>query len=197
MRIVLFSILFLSILSCQDDVLIKPDAELRLNYPAATYHKTKTGCAYNFMMNDNSILVNSRNCASKLVYPKMNAAIYLTYQKVKNNNLDSLLYDAQKLAYNHDIKANSIPEQVFVNPDNKTYGIFYSINGNAASQSHFYLTDSIQHFVTGSLYFEAKPNFDSIYPAVVYLRDDIREMMETMEWSTNSEFRIQNSELER
>ena len=56
------------------------------------------------------------------------------------------------------------------NKERNTYGVFYSINGDAASQSHFYLTDSLQNFVTGSLYFDVKPNFDSIYPAVVYLR---------------------------
>ena len=61
-------------------------------------------------------------------------------------------------------------------------GMFYQIGGNAASQSHFYLTDSVQNFVTGSLYFDAAPNFDSIYPAVVYLREDIMHLMETLEW---------------
>lgn len=112
----------------------------------------------------------------------MNATVYMTYQEVTNNNMESLLYDAQKLAYDHDIKAESIPEQPFVNPEKEVYGMFYMINGNAASQSHFYVTDSLKHFVTGSLYFNAKPNFDSIYPAVVYLREDIRKIMESMEW---------------
>ena len=87
-----------------------------------------------------------------------------------------------KLAYDHNIKAESIPEQPFVNPEKSVYGMFYMINGDAASQSHFYVTDSLNHFVTGSLYFKAKPNFDSIYPAVVYLREDIRKIMETIEW---------------
>jgi len=32
------------------------------------------------------------------------------------------------------------------------------------------------------LYFDVKPNFDSIYPAVVYLREDIMHLMETLEW---------------
>jgi gliding motility-associated lipoprotein GldD len=112
----------------------------------------------------------------------MNAAVYINYQKVSNNNLNSLLYDAQKLAYNHDRVATSIPEKLFENKDHNTYGVFYSINGDAASQSHFYLTDSLQNFVSGSLYFDVKPNFDSIYPAVVYLREDIMHLMETLEW---------------
>lgn len=178
-------IIFLScilLFACNDDVLIKPSAKLRLDYPKPVYKKSNTKCAYNFDMNQEAISIATRNCGTKVDYPKMNAAVYMTYQKVQNNNLDSLLYDAQKLAYNHDIKANSIPEKLFVNPDHNTYGIFYSINGDAASQSHFYLTDSVQNFITGSLYFEAKPNFDSIYPAVVYLREDIMHLMESLEW---------------
>ena len=60
--------------------------------------------------------------------------------------------------------------------------MLYMIDGNAATQSQFYVTDSINHFVTGSVYFDAKPNFDSIYPAVIYLREDIRTIMETIKW---------------
>ena len=60
--------------------------------------------------------------------------------------------------------------------------MFYMINGDAATQSQFYVTDSINHFISGALYFESKPNFDSIYPAVVYLRNDIRRIMETIDW---------------
>ncbi|GEQ84622.1 gliding motility lipoprotein GldD [Patiriisocius marinistellae] len=182
MRYLLLLSVFLIIGSCGEDVTVKPNAKLRLDYPAPTYTITNTGCDYNFLLNDNASLIPGRNCGAMVEYQHMNAGVYLTYQKIKNQNLDSLLYDAQKLAYNHDIKAQSIPEQVFENPDNKAYGIFYSINGNAASQGHFYLTDSVNNFITGSLYFEAKPNFDSIYPAVVYLREDIKVMMETMEW---------------
>jgi len=60
--------------------------------------------------------------------------------------------------------------------------MFYEVTGNAASQAQFYVTDSINHFVTGSLYFYAKPNYDSIYPAANYLQQDIRRIMETMAW---------------
>ena len=60
--------------------------------------------------------------------------------------------------------------------------MFYEVTGNAASQAQFYVTDSINHFVTGSLYFYAKPNYDSIYPAANYLQKDIRRIMESMEW---------------
>ena len=106
----------------------------------------------------------------------------MTYRPVENN-LDSLLFDAQKLTYDHTIKANKILEQPRIDPINKVYGMFYMIDGDAATQSQFYVTDSINHFVTGSVYFNAKPNFDSIWPAVEYLREDVRRIMESMSWT--------------
>ena len=179
--IILYATLVLS--SCQDDVLIKPNAQLRLDYSKANYIDFESDCDYSFKKNDWAILNKKRDCGLNLHYPKMNATVYITYQKVNESNLVSLLKDAQKLTYDHAKKAESIPEQPFVNPDNKVYGMFYMLNGNAATQAQFYITDSIHHFVTGALYFEAKPNFDSIYPAVVYLRNDMRRIMETLEWS--------------
>jgi gliding motility-associated lipoprotein GldD len=168
--------------SCGDEVQVKPNAMLRLEYPKSTYKRISSDCAFSFLINEHARIKKSKNCGINVIYPNMNATVYLTYQDVGNNKLDSLLYDAQKLAYDHNIKAESIPEQPFMNSEGRVYGMFYMINGNAASQSHFYVTDSVKHFVTGSLYFKAKPNFDSIYPAVVYLREDIRKMMESMEW---------------
>lgn len=168
--------------SCKDDVLVKPAAMLRLDYPVAEYSKIDTDCPYSFAMNQNAVFIEKKNCGVNIKYPNMKATLYLTYQDVRNNNLDSLLQDAQKLAYEHTIKANSMPEQAFINPEKKVYGMFYMINGNAATQAEFYVTDSINHFLNGALYFDAKPNFDSIYPAVEYLREDIRKIMETISW---------------
>ncbi|WP_310991473.1 gliding motility lipoprotein GldD [Aequorivita marina] len=168
--------------SCEDDVLVKPSGMLRLDYPLPEYRTVDTGCPYSFEMNDYATIISKNNCGANVQYPNMNATLYLTYRDVRNNNLDSLLHDAQKLAYDHTIKANSIPEQAFVNPDNNVYGMFYMINGNAATQAEFYVTDSINHFLNGALYFDAKPNFDSIYPAVEYLREDMRRIMETIVW---------------
>ena len=179
---ILCLLLLIVFVSCGNEVRVKPEAKLRLDYPLGKYNRVVADCHYSFLVNDLASLKKNKNCGMNLAYPKMHATVYLTYQEVKNNNIDSLLYDAQKLAYDHNIKAESIPEQPYINPDKKVYGMFYLINGNAASQSHFYVTDSLNHFVTGSLYFEAKPNFDSIYPAVVYLREDIRKIMETIEW---------------
>ena len=182
MRFFLVLLGFLFLTSCGEDTIVKPNALLALEYPVGEYKKLETDCPYAFLENTNAQIKKQKGCGLNIYYPNMKASVFITYQKVKDSNLTGLLYDAQKLAYGHNIKANSIPEQPFVNPDNNTYGMLYMINGDAASQSQFYITDSTKHFVTGALYFEAKPNFDSIYPAVMYLRNDMRTMMETMEW---------------
>ncbi len=178
-------LLLLLVASCGEEVFIKPEAKLRLEYPEPAYRMTQLECPYNFAKNDQAKLQSRSDCWVNLEYPRMNATIYLTYMPIEGN-LDSLLRDAQKLTYDHTIKANEILEQPRVDSINRVYGMFYMINGNAATQSQFYVTDSLKHFVTGSVYFEAKPNFDSILPAVAYLRGDIRRIMESLTWNTSS-----------
>tara|TARA_R100000935_G_scaffold27288_1_gene47366 strand:+ start:41302 stop:41856 length:555 start_codon:yes stop_codon:yes gene_type:complete len=175
-----FMVIFFA--SCEDEVTVKPSAKLRLEYPVPTYTLTNSNCPFNFEKNELGTLAIKRNCAVNVEYPRMNATLYLTYIPVDDRNLDSLLVDAQKLTYDHNVKAQAIFEQPRVDSLNQVYGMFYAIDGNAATQSQFYVTDSIRHFVQGSLYFNAKPNYDSIYPAVMYLRNDIRHIMETIEW---------------
>lgn len=183
MRIVFTLLCVLLLASCEDDVVVKPSAMLRLEYPAPHYKMADTDCFYTFQQNTLARLESKNTCAINLEYSLMNATLYLTYQPVKGANLDSLLYDAQKLTYEHNVKAQAIFEQPRIDSINKVYGMFYAIDGNAATQSQFYVTDSVHHFVTGSLYFNAKPNYDSIYPAVMYLRNDIRHIMETITWN--------------
>lgn len=166
---------------CKENVLPKPKAMLRLDYPTAKYDELNLDCAFTFDLNSESAIKENKDCSLVLDYPLMNGSIYLTYKPIENN-LDTLLIDAQKLSYEHVVKADNILEQPFVNPEDGVYGMFYEVSGNAASQSQFYVTDSTEHFVTGSLYFYAKPNYDSILPAAIYLQKDIRRIMESLRW---------------
>src|SRR3990167_6196798 len=174
---VLFIVLF-SVFSCKDDVLPKPSSRLRLDYPEAKYVNFKNECPFTFEMNSDAIIKGEKECGFAISYPKMKATIYLTYKPV-NNNINTLLRDAQKLTYEHVIKADDILEQPYLNPNKKVYGMFYQVDGNAATNSQFYVTDSTKHFVTGSVYFYAKPNYDSIMPAASYIKNDMQRLMET------------------
>ncbi len=171
----------LSATACKDDVLPKPSGFLRLDYPVAEYVSSDGTCPYQFDLNSIASLESVANCSYRLHYPKMKATVYLTYKPV-NNNIETLLRDAQKLTYEHVIKADDIVEMPYVNPAKKVYGMFYSVGGNAATNSQFYLTDSTRHFLAGSLYFYAKPNFDSIMPAADYIKNDMQTLIETLEW---------------
>jgi gliding motility-associated lipoprotein GldD len=169
------------VVGCKDDVLPKPAGYLRLDYPEATYAQVQNQCPFTFEMNDAATIEGKSDCGFTITYPKMKATIYLTYKPV-NNNIKNLLRDAQKLTYEHVIKADDILEQPFMNPQKKVYGMFYQVDGNAATNSQFYATDSTKHFVTGSIYFYAKPNFDSVMPAASYVRDDMKRLLETLKW---------------
>ena len=166
---------------CKNDVVPKPSSHLRLDYPVARYVTFENHCPYTFEMNADAIITEKANCNFTINYPKMRATVYLTYKPV-NANINLLLRDAQKLTFEHVIKADDIIEQPFLNAEKKVYGMFYQVQGNAATNAQFYVTDSTKHFVAASVYFNAKPNFDSIMPAADYIKNDMRTIMETMKW---------------
>ncbi|MDE5612858.1 MAG: gliding motility lipoprotein GldD, partial [Odoribacter sp.] len=56
----------------------------------------------------------------------------------------------------------------------------YFIEGNTASSTQFYVTDSVKHFLRGALYFKQHPDKDSLAPVIHYLRQDIVNLMETV-----------------
>ncbi len=179
----LFVLLVISLLffSCfEENVLPKPKAMLRLEYsrPVGADFDTKY---YSLNYNKNSNIKKNKEGSMILEYPEMNATIFITYKKI-NNNLEGLIKDAERLSYDHAAQADGIRPRVYENSQEKVYGTFFEVSGNAASQAQFYVTDSVQHFVSGSLYFSSKPNYDSIYPAAAYLQQDIAHIMESMRW---------------
>lgn len=182
MRYIIFLLLITFCVSCEDDVVVKPHAALRLRYPAPKYSEVKLNCPFVFKQNENAQVLVNKKCGVKITYPNMKATVFLTYIEMDKANVNAQLKEATRKALSHQIKALNIPQLDYVNPDKKTYGTFFEINGNAASQGQFHLTDSTKHFVTAALYFETKPNFDSLLPAINYVREDMRVMMETMEW---------------
>lgn len=167
--------------ACKDDAVPKPSSYLRLDYPVAEYAAFENHCPYGFEMNAAAVIKEKQPCSFTVDYPKMKATVYLSYKPVQND-INTLLRDAQKLTYEHVIKADNIVEQPYINPNKKVYGMFYQVGGNAATNTQFYVTDSTRHFITGSVYFYAKPNFDSIMPAANYIKNDMQRLMETIYW---------------
>lgn len=182
----LFALFFLTLLfACKNDTLPKPKAVLRLEYPNQQYTTFKTDCGFSFNKNAISALkckIKENDCACEINYSKLNATIFLTYRKI-NNDLRKLLTDAQNLTQEHVVKADDILPSEYINNKKRVFGMSYKVIGNAASPSQFYITDSTQNFLLGSLYFKTKPNYDSILPAAEYLRHDMRILMESITWN--------------
>ena len=178
-------IFFIAMIYVQCDQVItvpKPKAKLNLHYPIAEYMEIDSRCSYRFAMNENARFSPLEGCESKIDYPNMGATVYTSYRPVVNN-LDSLLADAYQMPSKHIIKAIEIPEKVFINPQNRTYGTLFRIVGEAASQVQFFVTDSTDHFLVGSLYFYTRPNYDSLMPAARYIEQDMSKLMESLSWS--------------
>jgi gliding motility-associated lipoprotein GldD len=115
-------------------------------------------------------------------FPSFKAKIYLTYKDV-HNDLDNLLAQSYDLNVKYHVsKADAIKEQVISNSENKVYGILYDLKGNTASAVEFYVTDSLSHYLRGSLYFASEPNADSLAPVIEFFREDIIHLIETLKW---------------
>lgn len=176
--------------SCREDPVPKPKGYLRLEFPQAEYEEIALNLPFTFEKNTLAARIKNIKVDAKketygidINYPSLKGTIYLTYIKVDDDNLIPLIRDSQNLTQEHTLKADAIKGNLYTNNDHKVYGMFYEIGGNAASQSQFYVTDSVNHFLNGALYFYAKPNFDSILPAADYLKKDIKHIMETLRWN--------------
>jgi gliding motility-associated lipoprotein GldD len=115
-------------------------------------------------------------------FPAYKAKIYLTYKDVRGD-LDSLLDQSYDLNVKYHVsKADAIKEQEIISRENKVYGILYDLKGNTASAVEFYVTDSLSHYLRGSLYFSSEPNADSLAPVIDFFREDIMHLIETLKW---------------
>lgn len=175
-------LLFATLFSCEEEVLIKPKAMLSLNYSLPQYQDTQLTCNYNFKKNKFAQLFVNEDCQAKLKYPENKATVFLTYRDVDAQTIEAAIFEAKKIAYSHKVKALGIDEKLFSNPEDGVYGSFFSIDGNAASHAQFFVTDSTKHFLTGALYFETQPRFDSLYPSISYVRNDMMALMESLKW---------------
>lgn len=166
----------------------KPRGYFRIETPQKEYTRTEHNCPYSFEINKQArwISKNGGVCWADIKYPKLKATLQLTYKNLQKHSLDSLLGDAYNLAYKHTVAADAINEKQYVNPQEKVYGMLFKLEGNAASNAQFYLTDSTDHFLRGVLYFYAEPNADSLKPAANFMYSEIVHYMETLQWKKNS-----------
>jgi gliding motility-associated lipoprotein GldD len=115
-------------------------------------------------------------------FPKVGGTFYLSYKKIDAEHpLDRLLSDAHEMSYFHTKRADYINAPVFHNSQG-VHGVIYQVGGNAASAYQFFATDSVQHFLRGSMYFDVTPNADSLKPLIDFLHTDMERLIGTLRW---------------
>lgn len=165
----------------------RPRGYFRIDLPEKSYRVYETTCPLQMEVPNYAKVelfkdkMRNDSCWFNVYFPKFNARLHCSYMPV-SNNMDRLLHDAYGFAAKHEMKATALKRTIISDSLNQVYGIVYDIEGEAASQLQFFLTDSTSHFFRGSLYFFNAPNPDSIAPVLDFLREDVMHLTETIRW---------------
>lgn len=180
-------------ISCKEVAIPKPTGYFRIDLPEKRYvlfdqkEILKTDLPFSFEYPEYGHVDFQEDQGNEpgwfnIEFPAFGAKIYLTYKKV-TNSFDAIIGETYKMnVKNHIGKADAIKEQIINNHENRVYGILYDLKGNTASACQFYVIDSVNHYLRGSLYFSTEPNPDSLAPVISYFREDIVHLIETLKW---------------
>lgn len=179
MKKMLFVFVFL--FSCSNQSTIpKPKAFFYNELAEPNYVYYKSNCGYSFFVNSKND-IDSENCNMKIKSSSLNSTIYLSQVSVKNN-FNLIDSDFLKKIDENSTNAFSVNVSEFNDRENNVFAKYYSFTGNTPSNTRFYITDSISVYLTGSLYFDSKPNYDSLLPSIFLVNNEIRKMIQTFKW---------------
>jgi gliding motility-associated lipoprotein GldD len=184
----LILVLFIAACGGSSDYSPKPRGYYRIVFPKKDYQQYTEGCPFTFEYPKYSRIepdksANAKPCWQNIQFPQFNATLHLSYEPVASKKeFNELIEDAHKLSFKHTVKATSIDEGVIQFPERKVFGIYYTIEGNAASSAQFFLTDSTSHYLRGALYFNSEPRLDSIQPVLNFIKKDVDVMIKTFKW---------------
>ena len=181
-------LLFFSACSGNHDYSPKPRGYYRIIFPKKDYQPFVATCPFTFVYPKYANIEPDRNADAKpcwlnMQFPQFNGTLHLSYEHIiSKKEFDELVEDAHKLSFKHTVKATAIDEGIINYPDHKVYGIYYTIDGNAASSVQFYLTDSTKNYIRGALYFNTEPRLDSIQPVLSFVKQDVNVLIKSFRW---------------
>jgi gliding motility-associated lipoprotein GldD len=183
---IFLGIVMLGLIYCKKSYNPKPYGYFRIEFPEKKYQIYKSDCNFSFEIPVYGEVIPVKEsyaepCWYNVVFKNYNACFYLTYKPL-HDNLAVHVEDIRTIVYKHSIKADDIIESPINEPEKSVYGILYDIKGNTASSVNFYITDSISGFLSGSLYFNVRPNKDSLAPAIDFFHEDIVHLIKSFNW---------------
>ena len=182
--IALFSSAIFFVSCNKKDEIAKPLGQVRLEYPKQTYVQFNENVPYTFQYSSFAKpIVGKKPNSFNIVYPKMKATIYLTYFPVNSqNDLITQIKESERFVQDQTVKASFISPQEFSFPKKRVFGTLYELGGESAINIQFHSTDSTKNFLSGSVYFKTQPKPDSLAPAINYIKEDVKKLLETLEW---------------
>jgi gliding motility-associated lipoprotein GldD len=185
-----FLLLTAMIIACNntEDYTPKPRGYFNIEFPKKQYRAYTGGCPFTFNYPVYATMASDQeqdagDCWNNLSYSRFNARLHLTYYPISSvKEYQGLVEDARTLAFKHTVKASAIDQKLINYPDKKVYGIYYAIEGNTASSVQFFLTDSAKHYFRGALYFNERPQYDSIAPVIKFIKQDVDVMISSFRW---------------
>jgi gliding motility-associated lipoprotein GldD len=185
-----FVILLIAVLitACSNDYQPKPKGYNRLLLPKAEYRPLPDSLPYQFDYSLHAKLLNDSSWMREkhwieIYDPDLKANIHITYKRLEHSDklLKEFYNDAYKLTSKHQIKAYAIDETITKTPHGKT-AVIAEIEGEVPSQFQFTVTDSTTNFLRGALYFNVKVQNDSLKPAIEYMKREMMQLINTLEW---------------
>ena len=176
----------LMIFSCKENNLPKQNGFLRIEFKEPYYSiYEETDTSFNFYYNSNSTdLDQIGNNQFLFDYSDINLYLNLSFYNIKNNHdLEKKVGDFSLILDTHTKKSNGVILREYDNDNRRIFGKLYEIKGDVASPVQFYLTDSISNFISGSVNLKFKSNYDSIFPSIQYVKNDILVLFESINWN--------------
>ena len=165
----------------------KPRGYFRIDLPEKAYVKVDTIEKYSFECPQYALITpdpyspDEKNWVN-VEMPQFKGSIHLTHKPV-DGNLGEYLEDVHTMVTKHLQKANGVRDSLIFNEEHDVFGLFIEMDGKGvATPMQFYLTDSTRNFVRGALYFNFKPDNDSMQPVINFIREDIDHLINTFEW---------------
>lgn len=108
--------------------------------------------------------------------------VLIDIQLENTSSIEESLQNFYMFLEPHRKKSNQISVKEFVSADNKRFAKVFEMRGPVASPLQFYVTDSINNFLFGSMNLTEKSDYDSIYPSIMYVKNDIFSIIESVNW---------------
>lgn len=191
--IILFVLAILGACSSEEERYTpKRFGELRVTetFPAKEYQAVKDvyGASYSLPQYTQLKLKqqNDSICNYQIDFPERRATLYMTFLKL-NGDLQEKIEQSNKITHQHLIKADDFRDTLLLFPEKRVYSQVYNLIGNVASNIQFVCTDSTENLLRGALYFNVAPNYDSLVPAIDYIKEDIYHLIKTLEWQKSEQ----------